>query len=83
MARRIPILFSDAEMERLRRVAQRHGVSLAAVVREAVNRYVLESERPDRATLYARSWAVVGAFASGSADGSAAHDRYVADAFRT
>ncbi|MCL8207620.1 MAG: CopG family transcriptional regulator [Actinomycetia bacterium] len=83
MARRIPMLFRDAERDRLRRVAPRYRVSPAAVVGDAVHRDLLAVERPGRATLHARTWAVVGVFASGSADGSAAHDRHLSDACQT
>jgi hypothetical protein len=60
-------------MARLRREARRRGVSLAAVIRDAVDRSVPDDEaaRVDRLELALRA---AGSVASGSGDVAGSHD---------
>ena len=74
---RMQVQFDAAEAEALRRAASERGVSISAVVREAVDRCVLAHE--DRNTAVDRSLTVAGRYSSGSGDVSARHDEYFAD----
>jgi len=67
----------------LKRIARRQGVSMAQVVRKAVDSYV-KSEEVDLATLYAKAMSFVGAFKDkdGATDVSARHDDYLDEAYR-
>jgi predicted DNA-binding protein len=78
---RTQIQLTEEQAERLRRLAVQRGVSMAEIVRAAVDRYMEEVSATDEAQMDARAMAVIGRFASGSRDGSAAHDRYLYDAF--
>lgn len=78
---RTQIQLTEEQAEQVRRLAAQKGVSMAEIVREAVDRYVQESGIVDEAQLDARAMAVIGRFASGSRDVSVAHDRYLDEAF--
>ena len=71
---RMQVQFDVAEAKALRRAASERGVSISAVVREAVDRHVLtQHEREDA---IARAKAAIGTFSSGSGDVAARHDDY-------
>jgi predicted DNA-binding protein len=76
---RIQLQLSDEQAERLRRVAADRGVSLAAVIREAVEALVHDDD--PSAGEQERALAVVGRFSSGRRDVSCEHDRDLVDAF--
>ncbi|MFN2582171.1 MAG: ribbon-helix-helix protein, CopG family [Candidatus Dormibacteria bacterium] len=59
------------------RAAERH-VSIALIVREAVDRHL---EEEDRAALHERARSAVGRFRSDGANVSQEHDRFLEDAF--
>jgi hypothetical protein len=68
-------------MRRLRRVAQQRGVSIAAVVRAAVEREVGEAEAARRARMK-RALAVMDRpFRSGHSDISKRHDEYLTEIY--
>ena len=76
--KRIPIGLTDPQHERLRREASRRRVSVAALVREAVDRtYPDDLER--RREVRRRARAVFGTFDSGLSDVSERHDEYLAE----
>ncbi len=70
---RTQVSLTDEQMARLRREAHRRGVSLAAVVRDAVDRSVPDDEaaRVDRLE---RALRAAGSVASGSGDVAGGHD---------
>ena len=76
---RTQIQLTEEQMERLRRVAKARGVSIAAVIREAVDRSL---EVDDRQRRWDLAMSVVGTFRDieGATDVSTRHDDYVADA---
>ena len=77
---RMQIQFTEAEVEALRSEASQRNVSIAAVVREAVDERLSRGRRqPSREELARRALAAVGRFSSGSGDVSARHDDYFAD----
>lgn len=79
---RTQISLESAQAERLRRLARERGVSMAYLIRDAVDRsYPAGVAPPTRAELWARAMSAVG---SGEGDGSNVsedHDRYLDDAF--
>lgn len=78
---RMQIQFTEAQSALLRDEAAARGVSLAAVVRDAVDQALGSGRfRPSREELVRRSLAAVGRFHSGTGDVSRRHDEYFADA---
>lgn len=80
---RSQIQFPEEQLESIRAIARSEGVSIAEVVRRAVDRYAehrLPAARED--ALRARARSVVGRYASGTRDASTNHDRHLAEAFR-
>jgi hypothetical protein len=75
---RTQISLTDEQMRDLRQLARRRGVSIAAVVRDAVdaeiNRRGLDEARR-------RAAAAVGGFSSGLGDVAERHDEYLAEDF--
>ena len=71
--RRIPIGLTDSQHARLGREAARRKVSVAALVREAVDA-TFPDELAARRTARLRSSAALGAFDSGRSDISERHD---------
>lgn len=77
---RMQIQFTESEVEALRSEASQRNVSIAAVVREAVDERLSRGRRqPSRDELARRALAAVGRFSSGTGDVSARHDDYFAD----
>lgn len=76
--RRIPIGFTDAQHARLGREAARRRVSVAALVREAVDATFPEELEARRAARR-RSSLVLGSFDSGRSDISERHDELLGD----
>jgi len=77
---RMQIQFTEEEATALRREAGQRRVSIAAIVREAVDERLSRSRNaPSRDELVRRSLAAMGRFRSGLGDVSARHDEYFAD----
>jgi hypothetical protein len=75
---RTQISLTAGQMEALRRVAAERGVSIAAVIREAVDEVIDGGDWPERRR---RALAAAGRFSSGRSDVSVGHDEYLAEAF--
>lgn len=75
---RTQISLTPEQLQRLRRLARRKRKSMAALVRDAVDRAYPASGTADK---WAAALAAVGGFHSGRSDVSAEHDRDLADAF--
>jgi predicted DNA-binding protein len=76
---RTQIQLTDEQSRRLRRIAAQRGVSMAELIRDAVDRQ-LEQAPTDQAR--ARAVSAVGGFHSGRADVSTRHDDHLTDAFQ-
>jgi len=75
---RTQVQLTDEQATRLRRAAAKRGVSMAALIREALD------ELPDTGSedgRWDRALAAVGAGASGLSNVSSDHDRHLAEAF--
>lgn len=79
---RLQVQLTEAQATALRRLASATGRSTADLVRQGVDLYLTAQKRPAREELARRALAAAGRFASSSKDGSAEHDRYLAEAFR-
>ena len=75
---RTQISLTTQQMQRLRRASARRGVSMAHLIREAVEAYVPDDERA-RATMIERALAAAGRYRSGASDVAERHDDYLAE----
>jgi len=75
---RTQVSLTEAQMAALRREARERRVSIAAVVRDAVD---AEIARAAREVAWGRALSVVGAFSSGAGDIADRHDEYLAEDF--
>lgn len=75
---RTQISLTEEQVERLKRVAGERGVSMAAVIRDAVDAAVPASDLEDR---LARALAAAGSFSSGRSDIGRNHDRELAEIY--
>lgn len=77
---RTQVQLTETQAEKLRRIAAARGVSMAAVIREAVDRL---PDRDDRRERWARALAAVGKGhdRDGATDVSVRHDEYLADIY--
>jgi len=78
--RRMQVQLTDDQEQEVRRLASRSGRSVAAVIREAIDRYVLPAQRNETR----RVMALAGKYSDreGATDVARNHDRYLADAIR-
>ena len=73
---RTQVQFDPEQAAALKRRAAEKGISVSAVVREAVDRYLASDATEER---IARVREAAGAFSSGLTDVSVEHDRYLAE----
>jgi hypothetical protein len=77
---RTQISLPEEQMARLREAAERRGTSIAAVVREAVDKE-LASDPQDREVLWERALQAVGRFRGDGAPVAENHDEYLDEIF--
>lgn len=78
---RTQISLTSSQARELRRLARMRGMSMAALIREAVDRaYGLDTSEHAR---WQRALASVGGFRSGRSDVSERHDELLPDAYET
>jgi len=75
---RTQISLTEKQMNRLRRAASARGVSIAAVIREAVDLSVPD-EAADRLARQERAFGHAGSFSSGHRDTTERHDEVLAE----
>jgi hypothetical protein len=78
---RTQISLTETQMERLRHAASVRGVSIAAVIRDAVDQSV-PAEGTDFMSRQHRAFALAGAFSSGHRDTADRHDQVLAERAR-
>ena len=78
---RTQISLTDEQARRLRGLARRRHTSMAALIRDAVDRVYPEAGHTDER--WQKALASVGGFRSGVSDVSAEHDRELDEAFRS
>jgi len=74
---RTQISLEPEQAERLRRLARERGVSMAHLIREAVDAAYGPDAPDSREALWARAWRAVGSGHSGLGDVAENHDRYL------
>ena len=74
---RTQIQLTEHQAATLKRVAREHGVSMASVIRAAVDSVIDEADRQARVE---RAIAATGGFTGGGRDVARDHDRYLEDA---
>ncbi|MGK0619585.1 CopG family transcriptional regulator [Meiothermus cerbereus] len=77
---RTQIQLEQDQLRRIRELAHQEGISIAEVIRRAVDQMLQDTEQARR-WKKERALSAVGRFASGLQDVSQAHDRYLEDAF--
>lgn len=78
---RTQIQLTEEQAERLKDLAHERGVSVSALVREAVDGLVREPRRPTKRELRMRALEVAGKYSSGRTDIAEHHDRYLAEIY--
>jgi hypothetical protein len=76
---RTQISLTADQARRLRRVARRRGTSMAALIRQAVDR--IYGDEDDLGAMWDRALASLGGLRSDRSDVSEHHDAYLNDAF--
>ncbi len=74
---RTQISLEPEQAERLRRLARERGVSMAHLIREAVDASYGPAAPDSREALWERAWRAVGCGHSGLGDVARNHDRYL------
>ncbi len=79
---RTQIQLTPQQQEILRDLSAETGKSMAELIRESIDRGIANKPRTSRQERIERAIRLAGQFSSGSADGSAQHDRHLAAAFK-
>lgn len=78
---RTQIQLTEAQANRLKSIAARKGISVAEVIRQAVDSVATHAELADPDARYERARRIAGRFRSGSTDISIRHDDHLAGSF--
>ena len=78
---RTQIQLTEEQSRFLKRLAAERDVSVASLIREAIERLKDSKDGPDREELKRRALSVVGMFRSGKSDISVNHDKYLAEIY--
>ena len=70
------IQLTEIQARTLKRIARRHDVSMAALIRQSVDALISAQAVDARDTQWERSVAVIGKYRSGKPDTAREHDRY-------
>jgi len=77
---RTQIQLTEEEVEKLRELSAVRRVSVAALIRQAVDQFIV-SGNPDRSTLYRQAGSVIGKYKADRSDISMNHDGYLEEGF--
>ena len=72
------IQLTEGQASALKEIAQQQGVSMAELIRRAVERIVEEGDKEDK---WRRASSVIGRYRSGRSDVSGNHDQYLDEAY--
>ena len=75
------IQLTEIQARTLKRIARRHDVSMAALIRQSVDALISAQAVDARDTQWERSVAVIGKYRSGNPDAAREHDRYLDEAY--
>jgi hypothetical protein len=79
---RTQIQLTKDQVQAIKRIAAAQGISLAAVVRRAIDTMLRAAPAEDREDQRKRALEIVGKFRSGKSDVSTRHDAHLAEVFR-
>lgn len=79
---RLQVQLTENQLQALRHLSATNGKSISELIRRGVDLYLAGLQHSNREQQIERALRVAGKFSSGSSDGSAQHDRHLADAFR-
>ena len=79
---RTQIQLTEEQVKALRKIAITSHLSVAELIRRAVDRMIKKSDTVDPGERLKRALEVVGKFSSGKRDISRKHDAYLADALK-
>ncbi len=78
---RTQVQLTERQVQFLKKIAAHRRVSVAGLVRQAVDAMIESSPMADPEERVKRAMDIVGKFASGKRDISEKHDRYLSDAY--
>jgi hypothetical protein len=78
---RAQIQFTEMQLAALRQLSVKTGRSIADLTRDAVDQFLSQHQGETHSLAIERALSVIGAFSSGSRDGSSAHDEHLGEAF--
>ena len=78
---RTQIQLTENQAARLKAVAARRGISMAEVIRQAVDAAVTSADDRDPDARYEQARRIAGRYRSGSSDVSSRHDDYLAGSY--
>ena len=79
---RTQIQLTDEQASLLKEMAHESNVLIAAIIRKALDHFLLK-QQPNRRTLYRQALAAVGKYSAGVHDVSVEHDRYLDEEFKS
>ena len=79
---RTQVQLTDEQAARVKELAHASNESMAAIIRKALDQFLLKQE-PDRRALYRQALATVGKYKAGETDISIEHDRYLAQEYNS
>jgi predicted transcriptional regulator len=82
MMTRTQVQLTDAQLQALRHLSAATGKSAAELIRNGIDQFLAGRRVSTAEDRIERAIKAAGAFASGSNDAGADHDRYLAEAFR-
>jgi predicted DNA-binding protein len=78
---RTQIQLTKEQSDRLKEISASNGVSVASLIRESIDQYLVKDVTPSRAELFERATEAIGMFSSGDTDVSENHDKYLAEIY--
>lgn len=78
---RTQVQLTERQFQALKRVAARENISMAEVIRRALDRVVEAESLPDREEIKRRAIAAIGSAHSKTTDLSTRHDEYLAEIY--
>jgi hypothetical protein len=78
---RTQIQMKEEQMKHLKELALDKDVSVAELIRRAVQEYIAGSNKPDREIIKKRALAAIGKYSSKEKDLARNHDKYLAEDF--
>ena len=78
---RTQIQLTAEQSRQVKTVAKEENVSMAQVIRDAIDAWLEQRSKPSAADRWERSSSVVGKFCSGVSDIAENHDAYLAEAY--